>query len=82
MNVEVILMNHATNEFFRQAAGGNKTDPKAVKEAIDKGDISKIAASMSKEDMDKVQAILSDKEKLDQILRSPLAKTFLKQFGK
>ncbi|MBR3844843.1 MAG: hypothetical protein IKM39_04980 [Clostridia bacterium] len=76
------MNQNAMNDFFHQTAGGIKTNPKAVKEAIDKGDISKIAASMSKEDMDKVQAILADKEKMDQILRSPLAKTFLKQFGK
>lgn len=68
--------------FFRNASGRNATDPKAVKEAIDKGDVSKIAASMSNEDMEKVKAILSDKEKMQSIMNSPLAKTFLKQFGK
>ncbi len=70
------------NELFRQSAGSKTTNPDAVKEAINQGDISKIAASMSKEDMDKVQAILSDKEKMQSILNSPLAKNFLKQFGK
>ncbi len=69
--------------FFRNASGGRTTtDPKAVKEAIDKGDVSKIAASMSQEDMEKVKAILADKEKMQSIMNSPLAKTFLKQFGK
>lgn len=70
------------NEFFRRSAGSKTTDPQAVKEAIDKGDLSKVAASMSKEDMNKVQAILSDKEKLQSILNSPLAKNLLKQMGK
>ena len=65
--------------FFNQTGGSQTTDPQKVKEAINQGDISKIAASMSKEDMNKVQAILSDKEQMEKILQSPLAKTLLKQ---
>ncbi len=73
---------NAMNELFRQVAGSKTTNPQAVKDAINKGDISKIAASMSQEDMDKVQAILADKEKMEKILSSPLAKNLLKQLGK
>ena len=70
------------NEFLKQSSGSGKTNIEKVKEAINQGDISKIAASMSKEDMNKVQTILSDKEQMDKILQTPLAKTLLKQLGK
>ena len=76
------MNSNGMNDFFRQAAGSKTTDPQAVKDAINKGDVSKIAASMSKEDMEKVQAILADKEKMEKILSSPLAKNLLKQLGK
>ena len=76
------MNSNSMKEFLKQSGGSTATNVEKVKEAIQQGDVSKIASSMSKEDMNKVQAILSDKEQMEKILQSPLAKTLLKQLGK
>lgn len=75
------MKKNSVDSFLKQAANSGKTDPQAVKDALNTGDISKLTASLSKEDMAKVQAVLSDKQKMQEILNSPLGKSFLKQFG-
>ncbi len=76
------MNSNSMKEFLKQSGGSTATNVEKVKEAIQQGDVSKIASSMSKEDMNKVQAILSDKEQMEKILQSSLAKTLLKQLGK
>ena len=76
------MKNNPMKDFLGQSGGSKTTDIQKVKEAIHQGVVSKIAASMSKEDMSKVQAILSDKQQMEKIMQSPLAKSFLKQLGK
>jgi hypothetical protein len=73
---------NSNNNIIGQLSKGMNMDPKQVKAAIDSGDISKLTASLSKADMDKVQSILRDKEKLQEILESPFGKSFMKNFGK
>ena len=65
-----------------QLSKGMNVDPQTVKNAIDSGDVSKLTASLSSQDMQKVQSILQDKEKMQEILNSPLGKAFMKNFGK
>ncbi len=69
------------NDFTKQFRGSS-VDPNLVKQAIDSGDVKKLTSSLSREDMAKVQAVLNDKEKMEQLLNSPMAKAFLKQMGK
>ncbi len=72
----------SVDQFIRKASGEMQADPKAVKAAIDSGDVSKLTASLSQADMAKVQSILADKDKLNEILNSPMGKALLKQLGK
>ncbi len=72
----------SVDEFIRKASGEFHADPQAVKAAIDAGDVSRLTASMSKADMEKVQAVLSDKDKLNEILNSPMGKALLKHLAK
>ncbi|MBR4869137.1 MAG: hypothetical protein IKU10_08260 [Clostridia bacterium] len=72
----------SVNEFIRKATNEANVDPKAIKSAIDAGDISKLTASMSKADMEQVQAILNDKNKLNEILNSPMGKALFKHLSK
>lgn len=74
--------NMSVNEFIRKASGEMKADPQAVKAAIDAGDVSKLTASMNSADMEKVQAILNDKNKLNEILNSPMGKALFKHLSK
>lgn len=71
----------AMRDFLNQSAGSKTTNLQGVKDAINQGDLSKVAASMSPEDMAKVQAILSDGDQMKRIMDSPLAKRLLKQLG-
>ena len=76
------MKNPSMNDWIQQASNQMKTDPKAVKAAIDAGDYSKLTANISQDDMEKVKAILNDKQKLNEILTSPMGKALLKQLGK
>ncbi len=73
---------NSMNDLFGRSGGSKTTDVQKVKEAIHQGNVAQIAASMSQEDLNKVQEILSDKEQMEKILQSPLAKNLLKQLGK
>lgn len=70
------------DQWIQKASNQMKTNPKAVKEAINNGDVSKLTASMSRADMEKVQAVLNDKQKMQELLNSPMGKKFLSQFQK
>lgn len=70
------------DQWIQKASNQMKTNPKAVKEAINAGDVSKLTASMSRSDMEKVQAVLNDKQKMQELLNSPMGKKFLSQFQK
>ncbi len=74
--------NMSVNEFIRKASGEVNADPQAVKAAIESGDIAKLTSSMSQADMEQVKAILSDKNKLNEILNSPMGKALFKHLSK
>ncbi|MGI6279970.1 MAG: hypothetical protein ACOYJS_05360 [Acutalibacteraceae bacterium] len=60
-------------------SGANgKIDPKTVADASNTGDPSKLLNSLSEEDRKKVNAVLSDKEALANILKSPQAAAIMK----
>jgi len=74
-------MNHSADDWIKGASDQLKIDPQSVKDAINQGDIKRLTANMSQDDMAKVQAILNDQEKMEQLLRSPAGKALMKLFG-
>lgn len=62
----------------------NDISGKISKEAIEKaknGDNSALLSSLSKEDKEKVEGLLKDKQALQNILSSPEAKAIIKMLG-
>lgn len=76
------MKNPSLNDWIHQASGQLNVNPDSVKAAIDAGDIQKLTASMSQADLEKVTSIMNDREKLNEILSSPMGKALLKQLGK
>ncbi len=76
------MKNPSWNDWINQASGQLNVNPDSVKAAIDAGDIQKLTASMSQADLEKVTSIMNDREKLNEILSSPMGKALLKQLGK
>lgn len=76
------MKNQSLEQWLQNAAGGGKTDPKAVQRAIQTGDASKLAASLSPSDLEKVKAVLNDKQKMQEILNSPMGRQFMNRIQK
>jgi len=60
---------------------GGRLDRQTIKNAIKSGDSSQILNKLSDEDKNKLNHILSDKDALNNILKSPIAAELLKRFG-
>ena len=59
---------------------GGKIDRDALEKATKSGDASALMGSLSQNDKEKLNQILSDKEELAKILNSPQAQMLLKMF--
>lgn len=59
-----------------------KLDKETISKAAKNGDASALVNNLSKEDKQKLNNILSDKQALSEILKSPQAKALMKMFGK
>ena len=64
------------------SASGGKLDKEAISKAAKSRDTSSLINSLSQEDKQKLNNILSDKDALSEILNSPQAKALMKMFGK
>ncbi len=60
---------------------GNKLDRQTLEKAAKNGDASSLVKNLSQDDKQKLDEILSDKEKLSEVLKSPQAQMLLKLFG-
>lgn len=60
----------------------NKIDKEIIRKAAKSGDTSALVNSLSKEDKQKLNNILQDKNALAEILNSPRAQTIMKMLGK
>ena len=60
----------------------NKIDKEIIRKAAKSGDASALVNSLSKEDKQKLNNILQDKNALAEILNSPRAQTIMKMLGK
>lgn len=71
-------------EFFNNITSnsGGKLDKEAIEKAAKSGDTSQLVNSLSQEDKQKLNKILSDKQALSKVLNSPQAKALMKLFGK
>ena len=58
-----------------------KIDKKAVENAIKTGNTDSLVNSLSKEDKQKLLNVMSDKQAMSNILKSPEAQALLKLFG-
>ena len=58
-----------------------KIDKKVVENAIKTGNTDSLVNSLSKEDKQKLLNVMSDKQAMSNILKSPEAQAFLKLFG-
>ena len=58
-----------------------KIDKKAVENAVKTGNTDSLVNSLSKEDKQKLLKIMSDKQAMNDILKTPEAQALLKLFG-
>lgn len=70
-----------SNKYFDELSKNGKIDKKAVENAIKTGNTDSLINSLSAEDKQKLLNIMSDKEAMNNILKSPKAQALLKLFG-
>ncbi len=75
-------MNNPDNKLFDDLlkSSNGKIDREAISNAAKSGDTSKLVNSLSQEDKQKLNKILSDKDALKEILKSPQAIALMKMF--
>lgn len=66
------------NDILKSSKG--KIDPKAVSEAAKSGNASALVNSLSAQDKEKLNKLLSDKDALAEALKSPQAIALMKMF--
>lgn len=66
------------NEILKE--GNGKIDPKAISQAAKSGDASALINNLSKQDKEKLNNLLSDKDALAKALNSPQAIALMKMF--
>ncbi len=59
----------------------NEFNPKDIEKLKSKGETEKLINNLSSEQKEKLNAILSDKEALEKVLKSPQALALIKLFG-
>lgn len=70
--------NKHLNDFLKSNA---KIDKKAVESAVKTGNTDNLVNGLSAEDKQKLLKIMSDKQAMNDILKSPQAQALLKLFG-
>lgn len=72
------------NKIFEDMLKGSngKIDSAAIKNAAKSGDTSALVNNLSKEDKQKLNDILSDKQALESLLKSPQAQALMKMLKK
>lgn len=75
MNNEKSMFENMINE------SGGKLDRQTLEKAAKTKDASQLVKNLSDSDKQKLESILSDKEKLAEVLKSPQAKMLFKMFG-
>ncbi len=74
------MNNNDLNNILKSANG--KIDPNAIKKAAQSGDASSLVNNLSKDDKQKLNDLLSDKQALAELLKSPKAQAIMKMFNK
>jgi hypothetical protein len=69
------------NNFDNLLKNNGKIDKKAVENAVKTGNTDSLVNSLSKEDKQKLLNLMSDKQAMKDILKSPQAQALLKLFG-
>ena len=69
------------NKLFNNLKNNGKIDKKAVENAVKTGNTDALVNSLSKEEKQKLLNIMSDKQAMNNILKSPEAQAILKLFG-
>lgn len=69
------------NNFDNLLKNNGKIDKKAVENAVKTGNTDSLVNSLSKEDKQKLLNLMSDKQAMKDILKSPEAQALLKLFG-
>ncbi len=69
----------AIDQILKSSSG--KIDREALEKATASGDATNLVNSLSDKDKEKLNNILSDKEQLEKVLKSPQAQMLLKMFG-
>ena len=69
------------NNFDNLLKNNGKIDKKAVENAVKTGNTDSLVNSRSKEDKQKLLNLMSDKQAMKDILKSPQAQALLKLFG-
>lgn len=69
------------NNFDNILKNNGKIDKKAVENAVKTGNTDSLVNSLSKEDKQKLLNLMSDKQAMKDILKSPEAQALLKLFG-
>lgn len=78
MNNNLQLLSMLSN---LMSGSNSKIDPKDVTEATKTGDASKLIGSLSEADKEKLNSVLSDKESLAKLLKSPQAAAIMKMLS-
>ncbi len=75
-------MNNENSVFENMVnSSGGKIDRETLEKATKSKDASILVKNLSNSDKQKLESILSDKEKLAEVLKSPQAKMLFKMFG-
>ncbi len=73
-------MNNKLNDILKNSGG--KIDRDAINKAVKNRDASSLVNNLSAEDKQKLNQLLSDKQALAEVLKSPKAQAIMKMFNK
>ena len=69
------------NNYLNELMKNKNIDKKVVSDAVKNGNTDQLINSLSNEDKQKLLKIMSDKQAMNEILKSPQAQALLKLFG-
>ncbi|MBQ4128874.1 MAG: hypothetical protein IJD68_03780 [Ruminococcus sp.] len=71
--------NEQINSLINQLSQRLNADSTQVREALDRGNLTKLLSNMDKKQADKISAILSDEQEAKKVLESPQAQALIKK---
>ncbi len=74
------MNNNDINNILKNSNG--KINPNEIKKAVKSGDASSLVNNLSSDDKQKLNNLLSDKQALAELLKSPKAQAIMKMFDK